>query len=101
MPVVTTLSVAGMTCGHCVSSVTNELETVAGVEHVSVELRTQAPSEVTVLSHETLDEAAVRAAVVEAGYEVGGYDVVVDAIAEQGRDFNDQREEYAAGHPKA
>ncbi|SDB90225.1 Copper chaperone CopZ [Sanguibacter gelidistatuariae] len=101
MPVVTTLGIAGMTCGHCVSSVTNELETVDGVEHVSVELRTGAVSDVTVLSHEPLDEAALRAAVVEAGYEVGGLDVVMDAIAEQGRGFNEQREEFAAQHPTA
>ena len=101
MPVMTTLGVPGMTCGHCVSSVTNELETVDGVENVSVELRTGAVSEVTVLSHAPLDEAAVRAAVAEAGYEVTSVDVAENAVAEQARDLNDQREDFAAEHPTA
>ena len=99
MPVMTTLGVAGMTCGHCVSSVTNELETVDGVENVSVELHADAVSEVTVLSHEPLDEAALRAAVAEAGYEVGSVEVVENAVAEQSREEHDQREEFAAEHP--
>lgn len=101
MPVVTTLGVPGMTCGHCVSSVTNELETVDGVEHVSVELRSGAVSDVTVLSHAALDEASLRAAVAEAGYEITALEVVENAIAEQARDFSEQREEFAAEHPKA
>jgi len=35
-----TLSVNGMTCNHCVHSVTNALQAVAGVEKVSVSLDT-------------------------------------------------------------
>lgn len=35
----TTLKVTGMTCGHCVSSVTEALESVAGVEHAQVDLQ--------------------------------------------------------------
>ena len=101
MPIMTTLGVAGMTCGHCVSSVTNELEAVDGVENVSVELHTDAVSEVTVLSHEPLDEAALRAAVSEAGYEVSTVEVVADAIAEQGREQHEQREEFEAQRPNA
>lgn len=35
-----TLSITGMTCDHCVRSVTKALQTVAGVEKVSVSLDT-------------------------------------------------------------
>ncbi|WP_066460589.1 heavy-metal-associated domain-containing protein [Sanguibacter suarezii] len=99
MPVVTTLGVPGMTCGHCVSSVTNELETVDGVERVSVELHAEGVSDVTVLSHSPLDEAALRAAISEAGYEVASVEVMENAVAEQARDLSEQREEFEAEHP--
>jgi copper chaperone len=62
-----TYTVLGMTCGHCVASVTEELSELAGVSAVDVVLETGA---VTVTSAETLDEAAVRAAVEEAGYRL-------------------------------
>ncbi|ACQ82263.1 Heavy metal transport/detoxification protein [Beutenbergia cavernae DSM 12333] len=68
----TTLDVTGMTCGHCVSAVTNELETVDGVQSVTVELHAGGTSEVTVLSHAPLAEDALRAAIDEAGYDVTG-----------------------------
>jgi copper chaperone CopZ len=61
----TTWHVTGMTCGHCVASVTEELLEVDGVEAVEVELSTGA---VTVTSVRDLDRAAVAAAVDEAGY---------------------------------
>jgi copper chaperone len=35
----TTLSVVGMTCNHCVHSVTKALQAVAGVQNVSVNLQ--------------------------------------------------------------
>jgi copper chaperone len=60
-------TVNGMTCGHCVASVTEEVQEVAGVEEVSVVLET---GQVTVTSAEPLDEAAIRTAVEEAGYEL-------------------------------
>lgn len=101
MPVVTTLGIAGMTCGHCVSSVTTELETVDGVENVIVELHPEAVSEVTMISHSPLDEAALRAAVTEAGYEVGTVDVAEDGVAEEARDLSEQRDEFEAEHPTA
>ena len=63
----TTYIVTGMTCGHCVASVTEEVGELAGVTEVDVVLETGA---VTVTSAEPLDEAAVRAAVEEAGYEL-------------------------------
>ncbi|MFE3201376.1 heavy-metal-associated domain-containing protein [Embleya sp. NPDC055664] len=64
-----TFTVSGMTCGHCVSSVTEEVSEVAGVTDVVVEL---ASGLVTVTSAQPVDPDAVRAAVVEAGYEVVG-----------------------------
>ena len=54
-----------MTCGHCVSAVTAELNRLPGVSEVSVELST---GEVTVTSSAPLSTEEVRAAVDEAGY---------------------------------
>ncbi|HET8960666.1 heavy-metal-associated domain-containing protein [Nocardioides sp.] len=62
-----TYTVQGMTCGHCVSSVTEEVQEIPGVERVDVALETGA---VTVTTSEPLDDAAIRAAVEEAGYEL-------------------------------
>ncbi|MGH3467317.1 MAG: heavy-metal-associated domain-containing protein [Thermocrispum sp.] len=63
----TTYTVTGMTCGHCASSVTEEVGTIAGVQSVAVDLPTGA---VTVQSQAQLDVAQVRAAVEEAGYSL-------------------------------
>ncbi|MEV1289537.1 cation transporter [Micromonospora sp. NPDC049679] len=65
-------TVTGMTCAHCVSAVTAELTALAGVESVDVALVSGGDSTVTVTSATRLDEAAVRAAVDEAGYELTG-----------------------------
>lgn len=62
--------VSGMTCAHCVSSVTEELSAVPGVTDVTVDLKVGGLSRVTVGSATTLDPEAVRAAVAEAGYAV-------------------------------
>ncbi|GAA1477476.1 heavy-metal-associated domain-containing protein [Nocardioides aestuarii] len=62
-----TFTVTGMTCGHCVASVTEEVSEVAGVEDVDVVLES---GQVTVTSAEPVDESAVRAAVEEAGYQL-------------------------------
>lgn len=62
--------VSGMTCGHCVASVTEELSELAGVDSVSVDLNAGGVSTVTVESETALDEDTVRAAVSEAGYEL-------------------------------
>ena len=61
----TTWTVTGMTCGHCVASVTEELLEVDGIETVEVDLSTGA---VTVTSAGPVDRAEVAAAVDEAGY---------------------------------
>ena len=64
-----TYTVTGMTCGHCVSAVTEEVTQVPGVTAVDVDL---ASGRLTVTSDSPVDETAVRAAVDEAGYEVAG-----------------------------
>ena len=66
----TTLAVDRMNCAHCLASVTEELSALPGVEDVSVDLRVGASSPVTVVSGEPLDDAAISAAVQEAGYAV-------------------------------
>ena len=68
--ITTDLGVTGMTCGHCVSSVTEELSALDGVESVTVQLNVGGASVVTVASTADLDQAAVRAAVDEAGYSL-------------------------------
>ncbi|GAA3604265.1 heavy-metal-associated domain-containing protein [Agrococcus terreus] len=60
--------VDGMTCGHCVSSVTEELSGLAGVEGVDVQLVAGGRSTVTVAADAPLRLDDVRAAVSEAGY---------------------------------
>ena len=62
----TTYTVIGMTCDHCVLSVREEVEEVDGVTAVDVDL----PTGRMVVSGGGVDDAAVRAAVEEAGYEV-------------------------------
>lgn len=62
-----TFTVSGMTCSHCVASVTEEVREVPGVSAVEVDL----PSgRLSVTSPQPVDEERVREAVVEAGYEV-------------------------------
>ena len=63
-------AVAGMTCGHCVSAVTQELSELAGVEAVDVALVAGATSTVTVVSSGQVSDEAVAAAIGEAGYTV-------------------------------
>jgi copper chaperone len=58
-------SVLGMNCGHCERAVTAELQQVEGVDSVEVDLDTKL---VTVRGGR-LDDAALRAAIEEAGYE--------------------------------
>ena len=60
-----TYTVSGMTCAHCVRSVTEEIDEIDGVIDVAVDLSTGA---VAVTSDGPLDEDRVRAAVEEAGY---------------------------------
>ena len=63
----TTVQVKGMTCGHCVNAVTEEVSKVEGVTSVDVDLES---GKVTIASTSALDEGAIAAAVDEAGYEL-------------------------------
>jgi len=63
----TTVTVEGMTCGHCVSAVQQEVGRLAGVTGVDVDLATGV---VAIASEGELDPVAVAEAVDEAGYEV-------------------------------
>ena len=62
-----TYTVTGMTCGHCVASVTEEVQEIPGIEGVDVVLET---GELTITSSEPVDDAEVRTAVEEAGYQL-------------------------------
>jgi copper chaperone CopZ len=61
-------TVKGMTCDHCVASVTEEVEQVAGVTSIAVDL----PGGRVAVIGEGFSDAAIREAVDEAGYELVG-----------------------------
>ena len=63
----TTITVDGMTCGHCAASVREEISEIDGVQQVDVDV---ASGRVDITSDAALDPAAVGAAVTEAGYTV-------------------------------
>ena len=67
MNTTTIFTVTGMTCGHCVAAVTEEVSKLDHVTHVDVDLASGA---VTVDSDGPIDPVQVAAAVDEAGYEV-------------------------------
>ncbi len=67
MSTTSSYTVTGMTCGHCVRSVTEEVSKIDGVTNVDVDL---ASGRVTVESDGPVDDAAFAAAVDEAGYSV-------------------------------
>jgi copper chaperone CopZ len=60
-----TYTVPDMTCGHCKQAVGSELAEVAGVDVVDVDL----DSKLVTVRGDDLDDAALRAAIEEAGYE--------------------------------
>ncbi|NIH88316.1 heavy-metal-associated domain-containing protein [Amycolatopsis granulosa] len=62
-----TYTVTGMTCEHCVRSVSEEVGEIPGVTGVAVDLPT---GKVTVTSEQEITTDAVRAAVEEAGYQL-------------------------------
>lgn len=67
MSTTTTITVDGMTCGHCVNAVQTEVGKLAGVTGVAVDL---ASGRVTITADVEPDAGALREAVEEAGYEV-------------------------------
>jgi copper chaperone len=60
--------VTGLTCGHCVSSVTEEVSAIDSVESVNIELVKGGASVVSVASSAPVSDEQIRAAVTEAGY---------------------------------
>lgn len=66
----TTVSISGMTCGHCVASVAEELSGVEGVENVEVTLNKEGLSTAVVTSSKELQPGQINEAVAEAGYQV-------------------------------
>lgn len=70
MSTTTAFTVTGMTCGHCVSAVTEELSAIDGVEQVDVDLVAGGDSPVTVTASRPVDRESIVAAVDEAGYRV-------------------------------
>ena len=66
-PTTGTWQFVGMTCGHCVSAVREELSALDGVRSVDVELES---GRVTVVSDRPLGRDSVAAAVEEAGYQL-------------------------------
>ncbi|MER5466418.1 MULTISPECIES: cation transporter [unclassified Streptomyces] len=67
--VTTVYQVTGMTCGHCEGAVSSEISGLPGVVSVKAVAST---GQVTVISEAPLDDAMVREAVDEAGYELVG-----------------------------
>ena len=65
-----TFHVKGMTCGHCVASVTKELMALEGVTEVSVDLEPEGLSAVHVSSSSDISEEAASQAIEEAGYSM-------------------------------
>ena len=63
----TSINVVGMTCGHCVNSVTEELKKISGVSEVQVDLTT---GKVEITSATELTQSAIQEAITEAGYEL-------------------------------
>ncbi len=63
----TTITVSGMTCGHCVNSVTEELSKISGVKKVKVDLDS---GKVDITSESELAQADLSEAIQEAGYEI-------------------------------
>jgi len=62
-----TYAVPGIHCGHCEAAIKQEVGAVAGVELVEVDLE----GTLVTVRGEALDDARLRAAIDEAGYDVG------------------------------
>ena len=70
MSVTIEASVEGMTCGHCVKSVTEEISALAGVTGVAINLVVDGKSVVTISAEEKLPTKTIAEAVEEAGYSL-------------------------------
>jgi copper chaperone len=61
------VTVTGMTCGHCASSVREEVGAIPGVRAVDVDV---ASGKVTIDSEQQVEADAIKSAVEEAGYQL-------------------------------
>lgn len=64
------VAVQGMTCGHCVKAVTDEVSAIPGVTDVAVDLVNGGTSTVTITAAEPVSDEAIAAAIDEAGYTI-------------------------------
>ena len=71
-PISTDYLVTGMTCGHCVASVIEDVSLLPGVSAVTVDLVVGAASTVHVTSAAEPTHSDIRAAIDEAGYQLQG-----------------------------
>jgi copper chaperone len=62
-----TISVVGMTCQHCVNSVTEELTKLEGIKKVIVDLES---GEVDIIADREIMQNDISSAIKEAGYEL-------------------------------
>lgn len=60
-----TYSVPEMSCGHCVNAITSEVKLLSGVNEVAIDLETK----IVLVSGTELNDAAIREAISEAGFE--------------------------------
>ncbi|GGC79702.1 hypothetical protein GCM10011512_02880 [Tersicoccus solisilvae] len=70
----TTVKISGMTCGHCVDAVTEELRALDGVENVAVELVNGGVSTARITTTGPVSESTISEAIAEAGYVMLGDD---------------------------
>lgn len=96
MTTITTIMVPGMTCGHCIAAVTKEVEAVAGVKHLSIELHKGAESEVSILSDAPISNDVLTEAIDEAGFDVASISVQENAEVAQFDELAAKRAELAS-----
>lgn len=69
----TTYGLTGLTCGHCVNAVTEEVSEIEGVTDVEVELVPEGTSTLTITAQSDVGDDALAAAIDEAGgYQLTG-----------------------------
>ena len=64
------ISIEGMTCGHCVNHVKEELNALVGVEDITVDLDPKGISVATVALSEEVTDTQLKEAIDEAGYDI-------------------------------
>ena len=70
MSITMTVSITGMTCNHCVQSVSTGLKLLDGVTEVEVVLDPQGVSTATITANQRLDPLVIDQAITEAGYDL-------------------------------